>query len=120
MNSGSDKDGNLERALARAMQAGAYVSGLLFLFGLAWIVLDTDIPPQAAPPVEFSMLWRNLRFGNPYAIVQVGVMLLLALPPLAVTMTGIFFARTGRKKDAVASAGILIAILVSFLVARAA
>ena len=120
MNSASDRNESLERWLARALQAGAYVSGLLLLSGLAWIVLDTDIPPQAAPPVGLEMLWRNLRFGNPYAIVQAGVMLLLALPPLAAAITGIFFAQAGRKKDALASAAILVALLLSFFAARTA
>ena len=99
--------------IAHVLRWGAYGSALLLAGGLAWLLLEPDIPMQIGPPMPLASLPSQLAAGNPYAFLQLGLLALLATPPLSTLLGGVGFARSGEKKNAAFALTLLLALALS-------
>lgn len=106
------------RWIAAVLKWGSLLSGALMLAGVLWIVAAADVPLQVGPPMPLEHLVAQLRAGNPYAVMQAGVLLLLLTPLVRVTVAAVSFWRDGERRYALVSLVVLAIILASILFAR--
>ena len=103
------------RWIALVLRWGAYGSALLLATGIAWLLFEPDIPMQIGPPIPFGDLPAQLLQANPYALLQIAVLLLLVTPPLSTVMAGIEGAVSRHYTQAALCFGLIAAIVTGFL-----
>lgn len=101
--------------IASVLRWGCYLSASLLLVGFGWVLVAPDVPIQAGPPIPLPMLVYQLREGNPYAVMQLGVLLLLMTPVVRVIAAAFSFALAGERRYALVSLAVLGLILISLL-----
>ncbi len=82
------------RWMAFVLRWGAYGSALVLAAGITWLLFEPDIPMQISPPIPLAQLISQVLRGNPYAVLQLGILALLATPPLSVLVAATTFARS--------------------------
>ena len=83
------------RWIGLVLRWGAYGSALLLAVGIGgWLLFEPDIPMQIGPPIPLKHLWTQLLQRNPYAVLQLGILALLATPPLSILVAATTFARS--------------------------
>ena len=101
--------------IAYVLRWGAYGSALLLAGGLAWLMLEPDIPMQIGPPMPLAALPSQLMAGNPYAFLQLGILSLLATPPLSTLAAGLGFAQGKEYRNTALALGLLSALALGLL-----
>lgn len=107
--------GSTTRWIGATLRWGSYLSALLLLVGVAWILLASDVPIQAGPPMPLAALGGQLAEGNPYAVMQLGLMLLLATPLVRVAVAGVSFWLGRERRYTLLALGALAVILLILL-----
>jgi uncharacterized membrane protein len=104
--------------ISRTLRGGSYLATLLLLAGLVWLLAEPDRPLQIGGPLPLGALTGALAQGSPYALMQMGVLLLLLTPLLRITAAGICFWAAGERRYTWVSLAVLGIILLSLLLAR--
>ena len=107
--------------VAATLRCGAYLSAAILLVGVVWLLAegDGDRPIQIGPPMRLERLGEELLRGNPYAVMQVGVLLLLVTPLLRLLVAACAFWMDNERRYAVVSLAVLLMILFSVFLVRA-
>lgn len=105
------------RWIAVVLRWGAYGSALLLATGLGWLFLEPDIPIQIGPPIPLAQLTSQVLRGNPYAILQVGILLLLASSPISTLVLGVDSAFRREHTLASVAFGLFVLIGLSLILA---
>ena len=107
--------------VAATLRWGSYLSATVLLIGVLWLLAegDGDRPIQIGPPMPLERLGEELLRGNPYAVMQTGVLLLLFTPLLRLLVAAFAFWMDDERRYAVVSLAVLLMILVSVFLARA-
>lgn len=103
------------RWVAFALRWGSYLSALLLVLGVVWVVADPDVPLQAGPAMPLKALGVQLAQRNPYAVMQLGLLLLLATPLLRAGVAGAAFWLQRERRYTLVSLAVLALILLSVL-----
>ncbi len=103
------------RWIAGTLRWGSYLSALLLAVGVVWVALDPSVPIQVGPGMPFRILGEQLATGNPYAIMQLGLLVLLATPLLRVVVAAGSFWRRKEWRYTVISLLVLLSVLISVL-----
>lgn len=82
------------RWIAVVLRWGASGSALLLAAGIGWLLFEPDIPMQIGTPIPLVQLISQVLGGNPYAVLQLGILALLATPPLSVLVAATTFVRS--------------------------
>jgi len=104
--------------IAFVLRWGSYFSAVFLLVGLGWVMVAPDVPIQAGPPMPLKAVGPQLRSGNPYAVMQLGILLLLATPLTRVVMASVSFWLGGERRYSLMSLAVLAVILLTVLLAR--
>ena len=107
------------RWVARVLQWGSWLSAGAMLAGVVWLASAPEVPLQVGPPVPLRLLAAQLAAGNPYAVMQAGVLLLLLTPLLRLGAAASSFWLEGERRYTLVSLVVLLIIVVSLLLARA-
>ena len=107
--------------VAATLRWGAYLSAAILFVGVVWLLAegDGDRPIQIGPPMPLERLGEELLRGNPYAVMQAGVLLLLLTPLLRLLVAAFAFWMDNERRYAVVSLAVLLMILLSILLVRA-
>lgn len=107
--------------IAFTLRWGSFLSAGLLLAGVVWLALAQggDRPLQIGSPMPAGKLLRQLVEGNPYALMQAGVVLLLLTPLLRLVVAAISFWVEGERRYTLVSLVVLAMILLSAWLARA-
>lgn len=107
--------------VAATLRWGAYLSAAILLVGVVWLLAegDGDRPIQIGPPMPLARLAEELLRGNPYAVMQTGVLLLLFTPLLRLMVAAFAFWMDNERRYALVSLAVLLMILFSVFLARA-
>jgi len=107
--------------IAATLRWGSFLSAGLLLVGVVWLTLAQggDRPLQIGSPMPSSELLRQLIEGNPYALMQAGVVLLLLTPLLRLVVAALSFWMEGERRYTLVSLVVLAMILLSAWLARA-
>lgn len=105
--------------IAYVLRWGAYGSALLLAGGLAWLLLEPDIPMQIGEPMPLAALPSQLMAGNPYAFLQLGILALLATPPFSTLAAGLGFAQRKEYRNATLTLGLILALALGLLLNQA-
>src|SRR5437764_867079 len=89
-------DGGLYRGVQRTLVAGMVLSFALMGAGLAWQIVSPRPHPEQVVPLP--RLAGELLAGNPLALLDLGVLGLLAIPAVHLTVAAVSFARTGERR----------------------
>ncbi len=103
--------------VALVLRWGSYLSALLLAVGVGWVMLEPDVPVQAGPPMPLRALGRQLAQRNPYAWMQVGLLLLLVTPLVRLLMGSVSHWLRAQRAYALVSLAALALILLSILLA---
>ena len=103
------------RAIAAVLRWGSYLSAAVLLLGVLWVLRTPDVPLQVGPAVPLRRLGEQLAVGNPYAVMQLGILLLLLTPLLRIVTAAVSFELAGERRYAVVSLVVLGLILLSLL-----
>ncbi|MSR19469.1 MAG: sulfite exporter TauE/SafE family protein [Gemmatimonadetes bacterium] len=98
--------------LIRALLAVGVV--VVMVGGALALIRDGRLPIGSIPP---ALLTEGLARFEPAALAMLGILLLLATPPIALTWIGVSFAREGDRRFAGIVAGLLGLIVVGLLAA---
>lgn len=110
MSSGS---GRIARWIAFTLRGGAYLSALFLLAGIVWLLATPAQPGRAGETLPLGALAWQLAAGNPYAIMQAGILILLVTPLLRVVMAALSFWLGGERRYALLSLAALTIIAVT-------
>lgn len=105
--------------VAFILRWGSYVSAAIMVLGILLVFLNGDVPIQVGPPVSLRALPAQLALANPYAIMQLGVLLLLLTPLARIVAAALSFWLEGERRYSLVSLAVLVIILASLLLARA-
>jgi uncharacterized membrane protein len=106
--------------VAAVLRWGSYGSAALMLVGVVLVLLDSGVPIQVGPAMPLASLWQQLGYFNPYAIMQLGVLLLLLTPIARLVVTALSFWLEGEPRYSLVSLTVLLIILASLLLSRSA
>ena len=101
------------RWLAGTLRWGSYLSALLLAVGVVWVALDPSVPIQVGPGMPFRILGEQLATGNPYALMQLGLLVLLATPLLRVVVAAGTFWRIRERRYTVVALLVLLSVAAS-------
>ena len=101
------------RWIAGTLRWGSYLSALLLAVGVVWVALDPSVPIQVGPGMPFRILGEQLATGNPYAIMQLGLLVLLATPLLRVVVAAGTFWRIRERRYTVVALLVLLSVAAS-------
>jgi uncharacterized membrane protein len=104
--------------IAFVLRWGSYLSAVFLFAGLVWVMAAPEVPIQAGPPMPLSVVGEQLLGGNPYAVIQLGILLLLATPLTRVVMASVSFWLGGERRYSLMSLAVLAIILVTVLLAQ--
>ena len=107
--------------VAATLRWGSYLSAALLLAGVVWLLAegDGDRPIQIGPPMPLDRLGEELWRGNPYAVMQAGVLLLLLTPLLRLVVAAVSFWMDNERRYAFVSLAVLLMILLGVFLVRA-
>ena len=107
--------------VAATLRWGSYFSAAWLLAGVVWLLAegDGDRPIQVGPPMPLERLGEEFLRGNPYAVMQAGVLLLLLTPLLRLLVAAVSFWADGERRYTLVSLVVLLMILLSVFLARA-
>lgn len=101
------------RWIAGTLRWGSYLSALLLAVGVVWVALDPSVPIQVGPGIPFRILGEQLATGNPYALMQLGLLVLLATPLLRVVVAAGTFWRIRERRYTVVALLVLLSVAAS-------
>lgn len=104
--------------IAGVLRWGSYLSAALLFAGLVWALLMPETPLQLGRAIPLRMLAPQLAAGNFYAVMQLGILLLLLTPLLRIAAAAVSFHAEGERRYTLAALVVLTIILVSLLLAR--
>lgn len=104
--------------IAATLRWGSYLSAALMAVGLAWVLSTPDVPLQVGPGIPLRLLAGQLLAGNPYAVMQAGVLLLLLTPLLRIAVAAVSFWMERERLYTLVSLAVLAIILLGLLLSR--
>lgn len=102
-------------AVAAVLRWGSYLSAAVLALGILWVLRTPDVPLQIGPAMPLRFLGQQLAAGNPYAVMQLGILLLLATPLLRVVTAALAFAVGGERRYAGVSLAVFLFIVLALL-----
>ena len=105
--------------VAAVLRWGSYVSAGMMLLGILLAFVQPDVPIQIGSAMPLAWLPKQLSLGNPYAVMQLGVVLLLLTPLARLIATSASFWLEGDRRYSLVSVAVLLIILASLLLSRA-
>lgn len=104
--------------IAFVLRWGSTLSAVFLLVGLVQVMATPGVPIQAGPPMPLKAIGAQLLSGNPYAVMQLGILLLLATPLTREVMASVSFWLGGERRYSLMSLAVLTVILLTVLLAR--
>ncbi len=105
--------------VAAVLRWGSYVSAGFMLLGIVLIFFQPDVPIQVGSAMPLAAMTEQLRLLNPYAVMQLGVILLLLTPLARLVVAALSFWLEGERRYTLISLAVLVIILASLLLSRA-
>lgn len=106
------------QAIALVLRWGSYLSAAVLLLGVVWVLRTPDMPLQVGQAIPLRQLGEQLAAGNPYAVMQLGILLLLLTPLVRIVTAAVSFELAGERRYALVSLAVLSLILLSLLGVR--
>ena len=104
--------------VAAVLRWGSYLSAGLMLAGVLLVFAQPDVPVQVGAPLPLASLPTELGRVNPYAVMQLGVLLLLLTPLTRLVAAAASFWLEGERRYSLVSLTVLLIILASLLLLR--
>lgn len=113
-----ETDPSLTRAIALILRVGSFGSAVLMLLGilLGWLRPAANLQP-GAPLIPLRALAGELARGNPLAVMQAGVLLLLLTPLVRIVTAAVAFLRERDYLYTLVSLTVLAIIVTSLILA---
>jgi uncharacterized membrane protein len=103
---------DLERAIARLLTAGTYLSIGLMAIGVLLMLIDGISPLEVPPPFDPSTIPADIVALRPVGFLWLGLVVIIATPLVRVAASGIGFAGGGERRMALVAVAILVVIAV--------
>ena len=104
--------------IAGVLRWGSYLSATLLFAGLVWAFVALELPLQLGRVIPLRMLAPELAAGNPYALMQLGILLLLLTPLLRIVAAAVSFHAERERRYTLVAVVVLTIILVGLMLAR--
>jgi uncharacterized membrane protein len=98
------------QSTVQVLRAGFALSAIVLVLGAAWSIFDRH--PLSTEVLPFRDIPGALADGNPSAVIDLGILIMMLTPVLAVVVIALNFSRLGERKFVSLSLGVL-AILVT-------
>lgn len=109
---------DMELFISRALRVGVTISGIVIAIGLLWLLLNWRGGPTAFPRT-FAGIWRGLLTGHPFAVIDVGLVILILTPVFRVAASTFLFVRERDKLYAGITLFVLLMLVLSFALGKA-
>jgi uncharacterized membrane protein len=98
------------QSAVQVLRGGFALSAVVLVIGAAWSLVDRH--PLATEVLPFQEIPGALADGNPSAVIDLGILVMMLTPVLTVLVIAMNFSRLGERKFVTLSLGVL-AILVT-------
>ncbi len=109
---------DMELFISRALRTGVTISGIVIAIGLLWLLLSGQSLGMQFPRT-FAGIWRGLLSGRAYAVIDVGLMLLILTPVFRVAASAVLFWREKDKLYVWLTLYVLFMLVLSFALGKA-
>lgn len=114
----SNRTGRAYVWVAAILRWGSWLSAGVMLLGVLLLLTRPDLPLQMGSALPLHLLATELARGNPYALMQLGVLLLLFTPLTRIVAAAVSFWLEGERRYSLVSLVVLAIILTSLLLGR--
>lgn len=118
MNGRPSSPPDLDRAIARLLIIGTYVSVALLAVGALLMFALRISPLEGGPPFEPGLILDDIVGLRPVGFIWLGLLVVVATPAARVAASLVGYLRGGEPRMALVSGLILIVIAVSVAIAR--
>ncbi|MDR9856771.1 DUF1634 domain-containing protein [Paenibacillus sp. VCA1] len=111
---------DVELAVSRWLRVGVIISACVIILGLILLFIrgESGYPGEFYPHNLHDIFGGLIQF-KPYAVITVGLMLLILTPVLRVAISIWVFAREGDKLYVIITSIVLVILIVSFAIGKA-
>ena len=109
---------DLDRAIARLLIVGTYVSVALLAVGALLMFVQGISPLEGSPPFELGLIVDDVVGLRPVGFIWLGLLAVVATPAARVAASLVGYLRGGEPRMALVSGLILVVIAVSVAIAR--
>lgn len=109
---------DMEIFISQALRTGVTISGIVIAIGLLWLLLSRR-GPRMQFPHTFAGIWRGLLAGHPYAVIDVGLVILILTPVFRVAASAVLFWREKDKLYMWLTLYVLFMLVLSFALGKA-
>ncbi|HEU4919916.1 MAG TPA: DUF1634 domain-containing protein [Candidatus Limnocylindrales bacterium] len=118
MNGRAPSPVDLDRAIARLLIVGTYVSVALLAIGALLMFALRISPLEGSPPFELGLIVDDIVALRPVGFIWLGLLVVVATPAARVAASLVGYLRGGEPRMALVSGLILVVIAVSVAIAR--
>ena len=80
----------------QVLRGGFALSAIVLVIGAAWSIVDRH--PLSTEVLPFQEIPGALTDGNPYAVIDLGILVMMLTPVLTVLVIALNFSRLGERK----------------------
>ncbi len=109
----------MELFIGKALRIGVLLSGAVIALGLVLLLLQTPTAFPSAPWQGFRQIWHSLLLGEPFAVINAGLLLLILTPIFRVAASVALFFYQRDFVYVVITSYVLGVLVLSFLLGKA-
>lgn len=111
---------NVEVMVAWLLRVGVAVSAICIALGVLWVLLSGHTGYGTGEfPNTLTAVWSGIIGGKPFALIMLGLLLLIATPVLRVAASVAAFWLEPDRLYAVITLFVLLVLIVSFILGKA-
>lgn len=115
---GTGKAVDLEFLISWVLRAGVLLSAVIMLVGLVLVLVHPAGLPLARP-AGFAQVFLGLARGNPLAVIDLGILILVLTPIARVLLSVLIFLRERDLTYTAITLFVLLVLIISFLLGKA-
>lgn len=107
---------DVQLIIGKILRLGVMISATVMLVGLVLLIVKGNGGyPSNAFPTDFTDIWAGIAALKPYAIMMLGIFLLILTPVLRVVVSIYSFYREGDNLYVVITTIVLVILAISFI-----
>lgn len=108
------REDSIYQSAIQVLRAGFALSALVLAMGAIWSIIERH--PLSSEVLPFQEIPKALADGNPSALIDLGILVMMLTPVLVVMIIALQFSRLGERKFVSLTLGVLAILATSIAI----